>query len=337
MFNYDERINNNYITPGAVMLQNVLAKAVVYDHASPFEVSHYVNQHVGNHRLQVSSDNAAASLRSMDFSDIGLSRISYGSEVQVLCPDLMGVYHFQIVTRGRCQWQFADRALELGAGQALMMNPSEQIDLNYSSDCEKLIVKVPEELVRSACLEQFGALPRCGVRFDTDVVNLTDSRAFMSFLQVVFFEADDVVNVDATRLCVSYRDLLVRKLLTTFPSNVSQQPAPASQDPQLVGILDYVAANIKADLSVEELAAMCRVSVRTVYNLFAKQLSTTPRLYIKQMKFKALHQDLLTLASVRNVTEVALDYGFTHLGRFSSDYKRIFGELPSETLKRRRL
>jgi AraC-like DNA-binding protein len=34
------------------------------------------------------------------------------------------------------------------------------------------------------------------------------------------------------------------------------------------------------------------------------------------------------------VTEVALDCGFTHLGRFSSEYRRRFGELPSQTLRR---
>jgi transcriptional regulator GlxA family with amidase domain len=38
---------------------------------------------------------------------------------------------------------------------------------------------------------------------------------------------------------------------------------------------------------------------------------------------------------VRSVTAVALDYGFTHLGRFSECYKATFGILPSDSLKRR--
>ncbi|HSG24075.1 MAG TPA: helix-turn-helix domain-containing protein, partial [Azonexus sp.] len=36
-----------------------------------------------------------------------------------------------------------------------------------------------------------------------------------------------------------------------------------------------------------------------------------------------------------NVTAVALDYGFSHLGRFSELYKSTFGMLPSEALKER--
>ena len=33
-----------------------------------------------------------------------------------------------------------------------------------------------------------------------------------------------------------------------------------------------------------------------------------------------------------NVTQVALELGFEQFGRFSGDYKKAFGELPSETL-----
>ena len=38
---------------------------------------------------------------------------------------------------------------------------------------------------------------------------------------------------------------------------------------------------------------------------------------------------------VPNVTAVALEYGFTHLGRFSELYKSTYGILPSESMKAR--
>jgi len=35
-----------------------------------------------------------------------------------------------------------------------------------------------------------------------------------------------------------------------------------------------------------------------------------------------------------NVTAIALDHGFGHLGRFSAYYRQRFGELPRETAAR---
>ena len=39
--------------------------------------------------------------------------------------------------------------------------------------------------------------------------------------------------------------------------------------------------------------------------------------------------------SVRSVTELAMDYGFLHLGRFSETYRQRYGVLPSVTLRNR--
>ena len=38
-----------------------------------------------------------------------------------------------------------------------------------------------------------------------------------------------------------------------------------------------------------------------------------------------------------DVTDVTSALGFTHLGRFAIAYREVFGESPSQTLRRRRL
>jgi AraC-like DNA-binding protein len=321
------------------MFSNVLSNAVVFDHAHPLEVSDYVNQHVGQHKLEFNDLNRSrrpsSRLRYRDFAGIGLSSISYGDDVQVRCPELQGIYHFQVVTQGECRWHFRDQRLLLRRGQALMMNPGEQMDLSYSGDCEKVIVKVPEELVREACLEQAGRVPRTGIRFDRKVIELEQSLCFMRLLDALLLEANES-ELDLSHLQLPYRDILIRKLLQQFDSNLGSGNDCTINDRSFTQLLAYIEAHVRDDLSVEELAQIGNVSVRTVYNLFAKYFNVTPKLFIKQSKLKSLREELRHNSGIRNVTEVALDYGFTHLGRFSSDYRKMFGELPSETLRQKR-
>lgn len=39
--------------------------------------------------------------------------------------------------------------------------------------------------------------------------------------------------------------------------------------------------------------------------------------------------------ALESVTALATRWGFWHMGQFTKDYKRLFAELPSETLKKR--
>lgn len=324
------------------MLLDVLNNAKVFDSVHPLQVSEYVNRHVGPHRLEINSLHkrskaASASLSYRDFADIGLSRISYGDEVRVRCPDLAEVYHFQVVTRGQCCWHYDDdQRLLLSPGQALMMNPQERIDLSYSGDCEKVIIKVPEEVLKGGCLEQIGMVPRNGIRFDRRVVDLNSAACFLRFLDALLAEASEN-ELELDSLQRPYRDILINKLLQQFGSNIQdQQAGSVAMERGFAELITYIEAHIKEEIDVEELAQTGNVSVRTVYNQFSKHFGLTPRLYMKNAKLKSLREELVGNPKVRNVTEIALDYGFTHLGRFSSDYRKMFGELPSETFKRRR-
>nr|WP_067291096.1 AraC family transcriptional regulator [Marinobacterium profundum] len=316
------------------MLNHVLANSVVRKDVCPEDVSDYVNAHIGQHRLTtLGSGKMRSSLRYASFARLGLSHISYGGEVRVHSPDLEEVYHLQVVTSGSCTWNFDEDRLSLSAGQALMMNPHEKSDLTYSADCQKLIVKIPESIIKSVCVESGRALPKDGLRFQRKVMDLDASIAFMRLVEAVYEEASES-EVDMARASGAYADLLANKLLSVFPCNLLQYRSIAGSEGALQLIRRYLQERIREDVTVEELAVLCNVSVRSLYNIFARDVGITPKLFIKQMKLQNLHADLKQGVNARNVTEIALDYGFSHLGRFSSDYRKQFGELPSETLRR---
>ena len=55
-----------------------------------------------------------------------------------------------------------------------------------------------------------------------------------------------------------------------------------------------------------------------------------------QKKLERVYSTLMDpVQNIQNITAIALDYGFTHLGRFSEIYKATYGVLPSESLRQR--
>lgn len=83
---------------------------------------------------------------------------------------------------------------------------------------------------------------------------------------------------------------------------------------------------------------ICRalnVSRRTLQYSFAEIYGIAPLAYLRRVRLNRARCDLSTAADDRgSVTTVATQWGFMHLGRFSLDYRQLFGELPSDTLRR---
>ena len=88
-------------------------------------------------------------------------------------------------------------------------------------------------------------------------------------------------------------------------------------------------------LSIEDLTLVADVSERTLRNIFLEYYGLPPR------RFLTVHRLHQVRASLQNadpecgrVTAIAAQYGFWHFGRFANEYRRLFGELPSNTLDR---
>jgi AraC-like DNA-binding protein len=61
----------------------------------------------------------------------------------------------------------------------------------------------------------------------------------------------------------------------------------------------------------------------------------TPHAFFLRRRLNEARQLLLREdAERRNVTDIALSLGFSELGRFAVRYREMFGETPSQTLKR---
>jgi AraC family ethanolamine operon transcriptional activator len=87
--------------------------------------------------------------------------------------------------------------------------------------------------------------------------------------------------------------------------------------------------------TIPELCRWAGVGQRTLEYAFRDELGVTPVRYLKLLRLNRAHRLLRGASPSKGaVTSIAFACGFTELGRFAVDYRRHFGESPSQTLKR---
>jgi len=306
----------------------------VFSGVSPHEVSDYVNRHVGTHGLRLAEKrDATASLSHRKAGSLDLCRLSYGTQARIVSEGLPDIYHVQFILRGHCSYAVHRDTLSLSAGHVLLINPEEPIDLTYSEDCEKFIVKIPANLLNESCIEHRWFKPNEYIKFTQVPYKFEELDSLLYLLKLLCQEAESTTATP--QMLQHYNRVVTSKLMTMLKHNVSLS-IPTLQSVSFDRLVQYIEDNIKRDITADELAQYAHLSLRSLYLLFEKNAKTTPKNFVRQKKLEQVYSTLMNPASqVANVTAVALDYGFTHLGRFSEFYKSTFGVLPSESLRAR--
>ena len=129
---------------------------------------------------------------------------------------------------------------------------------------------------------------------------------------------------------------LLAKLATLRQGEVARPLAPRRRSRIVSVARDFIESRLAEPLRVEDLCAVTGATYRTLHRSFQEILGVSPIAYIKARRLRRTRAALLAADRYRaTVTRVAHDHGFAHLGRFSRDYRRMFGETPSLTLASR--
>jgi transcriptional regulator GlxA family with amidase domain len=102
-------------------------------------------------------------------------------------------------------------------------------------------------------------------------------------------------------------------------------------------VFELLTTHLREPWSVARLARALGCSSRSLHRKVRREYGVSPMLLLRQARLVRARAELESASPGTTVTGVALDCGFTHLGRFSCDYASRFGERPSQTLRRARL
>lgn len=126
----------------------------------------------------------------------------------------------------------------------------------------------------------------------------------------------------------------ISRVRAASPADVMPLPMTNRRLLVLRRTVDYLEAKPNSPITVHELTQVVGAGVRTLEYVFRDYFDVTLKVYLTTRRFIGARRELQrSNADSTRIGDVAITWGFWHLSRFSADYRKFFGELPSQTLR----
>ena len=228
-------------------------------------------------------------------------------------PDYMGIIH-------------ADMEYS-----SLLLDGFDTVEVTISNNLLAEYVLTSEDRWHKTKLPEQAIFPlpnKRAIRFRNLLYSLFTNQSILEFVQ------------KDRELTVCFREWVIEESLAIVSTCLSaDEPAlmirKKSRHDIFQDAIRLIDDQLSESLSTRKLAAELNSSPRVVQYAFKENLGVTPLQYILTRKLHAARTTIINgFPSGRtNVSEIAALYNMSHFGRFSMQYKRLFGESPSATVK----
>ncbi|GAA4517657.1 AraC family transcriptional regulator [Brevibacterium yomogidense] len=306
--------------------------------------------YLDNRLTKLSKHTLRFSLNASEAYDVTVGYLTYASEVNLQMPPSGDFYHVNLTTGGNTDaWRDDRQSWQTSAGDSgVILLPERLSRVTWSHDAEQVIFRFSRQRLEGCLAGLLAREVSRPIEFELRLNLRTEVGAslYATALQMV----DELDRLQSgpgfLQMIQPMEELIMTQLLYAAQHNYSAElramdsssirPCGGRRvDKRLQSIQEYIDAHLDEQMSLEQIAAVSRVSIRTLQGLFRSALGTSPRRYIRDQRLLAVRAELESAAEVDSVSSVSTRWGFTHLGRFASAYNEYFGELPSTTLRRR--
>ena len=224
--------------------------------------------------------------------------------------------------------------------QGLIVKPGAKVEVERFSRSKTLVINTTYSVLKDHLQLLINDAIEDPLIFPTDV-DLTEGAGSYLYELMSRLSYDVVYNnrfVNEPGIKRGYGELIMGAILA-LPHNYSrrlQTEDTALQVPQVVRQAEeYIRSHYNEPLSISDLTSQCGCSRRVLFSSFKSSRDYTPMEFLREQRFQAVRRKFSESESLsKTISEIAYECGFTHLGRFSEQYRQRFGESPSETFKR---
>ncbi|WP_261385672.1 AraC family transcriptional regulator [Tateyamaria omphalii] len=266
---------------------------------------------------------------------VSLNYIRYGGDVLIDPGALRTFYLVQVPVAGQAHIRHRGSDVFASTQVASVLNPDRTTQMVWSHDCAKLLMQIDKAHLERVAQSLIGRELPGPIRFEAE---LDMQRAGGALIRRQMVSC--AMAIEQGRLFSPARmghdhqieTQLALALLTHQRSNITHM-IDASGDQILPAALrravDYIHANLIDPIDLTQIANAADVNVRTLQLGFRANFGLSPMQYVKSARLDMAHYMLIQGQDPVSVTDAAYSCGFSHLGRFSRDYKARFGKPPS--------
>jgi AraC-like DNA-binding protein len=299
----------------------------------------------GPHELKASSpqrlhfQHAGNVLKSMS-TVIGY--IEYGTDVTIdIDASVLNSYSISLPVSGQQELRKPNGLLISDSDNGLIVSPYDRQELFIAGDCRKIQVAIKCAAMRQVLEELLQRPTQQPIVFETQVSTSQGApAAWWRLVKYLLVEMDQARNLFGhVSIARDIEKALIKGLILSQSNNYSNELVGLSRvrcPEYLLKAKQFIHDHASDEVDLDEVGRAVGVSRFKLYDDFKKYFDITPTLYLKRFRLEAVRQALLEGGHNENITAVAMRWGFNHLGRFSSDYKKLFLEVPSKTVERSR-
>ena len=263
--------------------------------------------------------------------------LQYGAAVHIEPGELEGFVLFQVPLSGSAEIRVDGRPVAASPSTGAVISPNLGLELDWHEGCRQLLVKIPRERVENTCRGLLDDDLSRPIEFDPELQLDNDAgRSWQHQLASHFCNLHMPSPAIAPQWLPVQEEALIHHLLLRQGSNYSarlSQPLRAATPHHVRAARHFIEAHLYESLTLDMIAKASGASVRSLCLAFQKHLQQSPMAYVRMARLERAREDLVSAPPGAQVTDIALRWGFNHVGRFSTAYRKRYGESPLQTLR----
>jgi len=260
-----------------------------------------------------------------------------GKIKRVILPDIVidhGEYNLKLIAQGAFSPNTVTLMIihhtdEIGKVCGADLQGGNLIILPIHADAE---FTIPKHASWTAINVSEIHLAKYGLKVDTMQLFTLDEKKFNQFNQMYLKIENQLSEGKESQEVL--QDMILSHFIHTIESLDNKLELRYSDGYLMaLNIRDYIVEHIEEPVQMYKLCQLTNKSVRTIERTFKQVFNLTVRDYHSTYRLSLVRQTLMHDKNI-SVSNAALKYGYLHLSRFANNYKKLFGELPSQTLCR---